>query len=273
MTFLSETCNKHKYFKNGDWHTKTVYKMSNAKGDAFCPICAAQESTKKLEKEVQASIDQAEAARAEASKLEHVLLRKSIVPDQELLNASFDNYITDCQETSSNLKSAKECFAHYKENLTFNIFFQGKQGAGKSHLAYSILREINDDKQMDKSSLFVSVEEMMRLMKDSFGDKKSKYTERYFIDLLASVDYLVLDDIGAETGAIDSEKQATDFVQRIIYAVLTKRQHKSTIITTNLNKESIFNMYDKKLVSRMLKRPKYILFKNAKDRRKEDIPF
>jgi DNA replication protein DnaC len=266
-------CDKHQYFKNGESHTKKVYKMSNKNGDVFCPICAAQESTRQLEKEVQASIDQAEAARAEANKPEHVLLRKSIVPDQELLSASFDNYITDCQETASNLERAKECFARYKDNQIFNIFFQGKQGAGKSHLAYSILRAINDDEQLDKSSLFVSVEEMIRLMKDSFRDKESKYTERYFIDLLASVDYLVLDDIGAETGAIDSEKQATDFVQRILYAVLTKRQHTSTIITTNLNKESIFNMYDKKLVSRMLKRPKYIIFNNAKDRRKENIPF
>ena len=60
----------------------------------------------------------------------------------------------------------------------------------------------------------------MRKIKDSFSNRQSKYTERYFVDLLSSVDFLALDDVGAETGAIDTDiKTASDFVQRILYAI------------------------------------------------------
>lgn len=113
----------------------------------------------------------------------------------------------------------------------------------------------------------------MRKIKDSFSNRQSKYTERYFVDLLSSVDFLVLDDVGAETGAIDTDKTASDFVQRILYAITTTRQDKATILTTNLSSEVLFKMYDKKLVSRLLKNPKYVLFKETKDKRLASIPF
>lgn len=68
------------------------------------------------------------------------------------------------------------------------------QGAGKSHLAYSILRELrghfyeisDGEKDNDeltyskmKSCLYVEIEQLMRLIKDSFNNKESKYTEEY----------------------------------------------------------------------------------------------
>ena len=114
---------------------------------------------------------------------------------------------------------------------------------------------------------------MLRTIKDSFSNRESRYTERYFVDLLSKVDFLALDDIGAETGAIDTDKTATDFVQRVLYAITSTRQDKATIVTTNLNSEVLFKMYDKKLVSRLLRNPKYVLFKETKDKRLSNIPF
>ncbi|GIN96058.1 hypothetical protein J6TS1_19280 [Siminovitchia terrae] len=64
----------------------------------------------------------------------------------------------------------------------------------------------------------------MRVIKDSFSNKESRYTENCFVELMSKAAYLALDDIGVETGAIGTDKIATDFVQRVLYAITTTRQ-------------------------------------------------
>jgi DNA replication protein DnaC len=123
------------------------------------------------------------------------------------------------------------------------------------------------------SCLFVSVDEMMRLIRGSINDKSSIYTESYFVDLLSKVDYLGLDDLGAESGSSETDKSASDFTQRVLNAVTTARQDKSTITTTNLSGQKMRQMYDGRIVSRLLKNPRFIVFKETKDKRISGIPF
>src|SRR5690606_39233922 len=89
------------------------------------------------------------------------------------------------------------------------------------------------------------------------------YTETYFIDLAAKVDFLVIDDLGAETGNINTDKEASDFKTRILRAIVNGRQNKSTIFTTNLNSKQIISMYDAKLADRMLKNARIINYKET----------
>lgn len=83
----------------------------------------------------------------------------------------------------------------------------------------------------------------------------------------------MLDDLGAESGAIDIEKAATDFVHKFLYALSSSRQHKVTIYTTNLSSTTLTKLYDEKLLSRCFKKPKFIVFKETKDYRIGDVPF
>ena len=202
-----------------------------------------------------------------------VLYMDSIVPDKTLLNASFDSFIANDPEEIANKKLCMEYVEHLKNGYTFNFVIQGLKGSGKSHLGYSVLRELNSSLE-GVSCLFIAIDEMMRKIRGSFRDKESKYTEDYFINLLSKVDYLVLDDLGAETGAIDTDKEASNFVQRVLYGVMNARQDKTTIFTTNLSSTVLKTMYDEKLLSRMLKDKKFIIFKHTKDKRGiNDLPF
>ena len=255
ITYHSETCNKH---------VKPT-KMMIIDGIPVCPKCELEQEQRKFEENVQQEIKQ-----AMLNKKYNTLYNRSILQDNTLLNATLDNYVVTQQEETKNKLMVIKSIEHYRDGETFNLILQGNQGAGKSHLAYATLRELNS---LETSCLFVNVESMLRLIKDSFSNRESKYTENYFIELMSEVDYLVLDDIGAETGAIDTDKTATDFVQRVLYAITTTRQDKSTIITTNLKGETLFKMYDRKLVSRLFKKPKYIMFNATKDKRMNDIPF
>lgn len=254
MTFHSDLCRRH-----------NINKMV-INGNIVCPRCELDKEQQQLQKSIQLKYNEIENKRKR-----NILYKHSIIEDITLLDATIDNYRAEHQEEIQNKQIIVECVERIKNGQAFNVVLQGNQGAGKSHLAYAAVKELN--KSGETSSLFISVDGMLRKIRNSFNDPDSKYTESYFTELLSNVDYLVLDDVGAETGAINTDEKASDFVHRVLYAVTTTRQGKVTFITTNLDGKRLFKLYDKKLVSRMFWNPKYIVFKKTKDKRMSNIPF
>jgi DNA replication protein DnaC len=250
MAYHSDTCDKH---------PRPVQKMV-INGEVVCPRCKNEENTLELEKQLNQEI----AVRKESTKY-NILFDRSVIEDGTLLQARLRNFYAKEQEEIENKRLVEAYIQRYMDGDQFNLILQGKAGVGKSHLAYAVLYELNELKQY--SCLFISINAMLRKIKASFGNKESQYTEEYFNRLLSDVDFLVLDDLGAETGAINTDKSATDFVQRVLYDIATTRQSKSTIITTNLNSQTLYTMYDQKLVSRLLRNPEVIVFRETKDKR------
>lgn len=230
-----------------------------------CPRCECERMNDEFAERVNAEIH----GNLEKQK-QNNLETKSLVQDKTLLKASLKSFVVKTQEEHTNKSEAMKCLDKYKKGQKFNLWFNGKPGVGKSHLAMSILKELNG---LDTSCLFIDIDEMLRKIRNSFSNKESPYTEQYFIDLLSEVDFLVLDDLGAETGNIDTDKQASDFTSRVLRAVINARQDKATIITTNLASEKLLNMYDPKLISRMMKNLQSIVFKETKDKRLKNVGF
>lgn len=251
-----------------DLHGGKMVNMITFKGEEFCPICEREKSSEDLSKE------QSEKIRQAFNKKDYQMLRnQSILTDVDLYEASFSNYEAVENEEVKNKERAVKAFQQYKQGKSFNTWLTGLSGVGKSHLAMSILRNLNESGEKDKSCLFVSVDEMLRLIRNSFNNKETRFTEHYFVDLLSKVDYLVLDDLGAETGGTGSAKTATDFTLRILYAVANARQDKSTLVTTNLSKGELEKMYDAKLVSRLMKDTYLIYFEATSNKRIKNIEF
>lgn len=195
--------------------------------------------------------------------------KRSIILDETLLDANFETYRTEDSETVKNKELARQIAGAYYKGANFNTIFTGKAGTGKSHLSMSMLKAVNENSQPYKRCLFVSLGEMMRRIKDSFNNRESKYTERAMVELLIEADLLVLDDLGAETGAITSDRAASDFTTKVLYAIINGRMKKPTIFTTNLSSKEITKMYDAKLVSRMYRGTEghRIIFKETNDKR------
>lgn len=251
-----------------DKHIKPVQRMI-INGQIVCPRCKSNEQTKQLEKETTAYFE-----KVEVDKRYNVFFNESVFEDATILNARLTNYTTagtGSDEENKNKKLVCDAINQYRDGKQFNLILQGNPGTGKSHLAYSTLFELNEARKY--SCLFISVKSMLRKIKSSFNDKGSKYTEEYFSRLLSNVNFLCLDDLGAETGAINSDKHATDFVQSVLYGVADSRQNKSTIITTNLDGKTLTNMYDSKLVSRLMRNRELIIFKESKDKRINNLGF
>lgn len=265
IPLINKTVSKKKCPIHNDY---LVIVSMGQREDEYCEAC---------QKDIVAKEDKSLARKALQSKLQRetyeVLHLDSIVPDKTILNASFDNFTTKEPEETTNRQIAIDFTKYLDDGHAFNIVIQGLRGSGKSHLAYSILKDLNEAKK-GYSCLFIAIDEMMRKIRGTFRDKESMYTEDYFISLLSKVDFLVLDDLGAETGAIDTDKEASNFVQRVLYGVMNARQNKSTIFTTNLSGDLLKSMYDEKLLSRILRSKKFIVFKNTKDKRGIDsLPF
>ena len=214
---------------------------------AFCLECQKQ----KIAEREQQTVQTAEAYWRKR-KTTDVLQRDSIFDDPDLKSATFQNFESTGQEAKDNWNAARKIAYQYLEADThFNALFTGLPGRGKSHLALSILKAVNENAKQPMSCLFVSVNEMMRLIKDSFNYGDSKYSEQNMVDLLGSVDLLVLDDLGSESSFKRESREASEFVQNVLFGVLNRRNR--TIVTTNLNSVELSAIYNPKLISRIYK--------------------
>jgi DNA replication protein DnaC len=270
MEFHSSYCDKHVYRKNGEDKILTVQKMV-INGQVVCPRCLKEKDDAVMSKEYGDRLDN-----SEQSARYKTLSKKSIVSDVTILDATLQNYTITCKEQGENLKRVKELLERLKDGDNFNIILQGKQGAGKSHLGYSVLKELNEyfnQQEPNKMCLFMSVDDMFREIKKSFNDDETKFTEYYFVKLCSEADFLVLDDLGAESGAVERDKPASDYVQTILNGIMNARQNKTTITTTNITGETMFKLYGKRLVSRVLRRREVIKFVESPDKRLEALEF
>ena len=248
---VDELCKKHKvpFVQYLDKHS-------------FCPICAserAEESDKEmLEKETKRAYSQNK----------RWLRQRSILTDKEMLNMNFDNFKTDDEETKLNKEKALQIARRIYKESKDNEMLAGKFGTGKTHLAMAILNQLNE--YTDLKLMFVSIDELMRRIKSNFKNFDSPYKEDVIVQTLTEADVLVIDDLGAEVGSVDRNSEATDYNVRVLNAVLSGRMNKPTIFTTNLNNENLRDMYDGRIVSRILKgmtQERVITFKTTTDKR------
>ena len=89
------------------------------------------------------------------------------------------------------------------------------------------------------------------------------------VDLLGKVSLLVLDDLGSEASFKRESREASEYVQQVLFGVLNKRSR--TIITTNLSSKELSEIYNPKLLSRMykgvVKNNAIIKFEKTEDKR------
>lgn len=182
------------------------------------------------------------------------------------------------EETKAESEDKKELEALKKELLEvpkFNTIFTGVPGVGKSHLAMGMLRAINETANPMMSCLFVSVNDLFRLIKSSFGKPDSKYSELNMTSLLSSVDLLVIDDLGSEASFRrgEKDKEAGNYTQNVLFGILNARQR--TIITTNLNSDDLEDVYNAKIVSRLYKgvEGRIIKFTSATNDKRSKVEF
>lgn len=270
VVFSDQVCKKHK---------KEIKKVV-LEGKEVCPICYRMQMDLELQEEGQRKYIESKLYSKYAT-----LNRHSLLSDASLKGAKISSFRSYCDETDQNKCKVIDLIGKISKGEAMSVWFSGNTGVGKSHLAMGMLDSLNEIGKnrveeilyseislVEKltygiSCLFINSNMLMDAIRESFNDKFSKTTPKYMIDLLTSVDFLVLDDVGSEVGGIVTDKRATDFVTKTLYAIANGRQDKTTIYTTNLSSQTLRNLYDEKTFSRMTRNAEAIVFKTAKDQR------
>ncbi|CAO77373.1 DnaC-like helicase loader [Streptococcus phage M102] len=194
-----------------------------------CPKCHAEQQQKIAEELAFKSY------LLEQKKKREYFLKEFSLYDSELIEASFDNFETKTHAQKEDLEFAIQQTADYKSGKVGNVVLIGDVGVGKSHLAYSVIKELTKDS--DKTAAFINVVDLLAKLKADFK------SESDYVSRLNSIDYLVLDDLGTE--------KISEWSAGVIYSILNARD--KTIITTNLEPKFLAQKYGRRLYSRIFK--------------------
>ena len=191
-----------------------------------------------------------------------VLMRDSTIPS-ELKDATFKNYKAETQEENDLLEFFKEQSRKYWNDMKGNTLVTGSTGIGKSHLSVAMAKLLNDEYKnigKPKSFLFVNMTEIIKQIKAGWADKSGQgVTENQVVKQLTEVDFLILDDLGAQNTEV---KPKSDWEQDLLFDILDKRER--TIINTNLTSDELKIAYNARNFSRMLKGSAGNIFKAGK---------
>ncbi|HEM3683796.1 TPA: ATP-binding protein [Streptococcus suis] len=242
ITVLDELCEKHgiplwqfPYTSQGQ---ENISKM--------CQVCT-QEQIAMTEQE---TLEEARNRQTYVTTYD-VLMRDSTVPE-ELRGATFENFKAKTAEEKQMLEFARGQVEKYTQGMTGNTLITGQTGIGKSHLSFAMAKAINEhykDIGKPKSVLFVSLTEIIKQIKNGWNyGKGATLTEFDAVKQLTSVDFLILDDLGAKNANITPK---SDWEQDFLFDILNNRE--TTIINTNLNSQELKTVYNARNASRIFK--------------------
>jgi DNA replication protein DnaC len=121
------------------------------------------------------------------------------------------------------------------------LWFYGSVGTGKTTLAMLVSRAALD---AGRSVAIYSLPRLLAEIRATFEtDSEGSYVD--FLDRLAAVDLLHVDDVGAE--------RTSDWVLEQLYAIVNARyeDERSMIITTNLERDELVEQIRERTVSRL----------------------
>lgn len=166
-------------------------------------------------------------------------MKTALIPTR-FIDKSLENFEAKTEWQAN----AKAKVAHYIANLERfadqgrSLIFLGNVGTGKTHLAVSLLKAFL---QKGGSGVFLSVSDLILDIRDSWG----KGSAREKIELYASADLLVLDEVGVQAGT-DNERQ-------ILFSIINRRYNevKPTVLISNLDIHSFKSFVGKRIFDRL----------------------
>ncbi|MBQ3403868.1 MAG: ATP-binding protein [Oscillospiraceae bacterium] len=184
-------------------------------------------------------------------------LKRELESCPEMKKYSFEDFSLDWYSDEADPEtglSPRECmesvyrtcvdYARFFGDDSFNLFFCGNTGLGKTMLSTCIARVVAES---GHSVVYESSGSMMALMEDEkFSREPDEEEAGLKVERCFDCDLLILDDLGTE--------MLTSFVQSALYNLINTRliRGKKTIISSNLTISEMRRRYSPQTVSRIL---------------------
>ena len=166
------------------------------------------------------------------------MVEKASVPVR-YIHKTFDTFSQDTAERKKAFSAVKEFADTMEKSLADGrcLILIGGVGTGKTHLACSLVRKVVE---AERSAKFTTVQKLIREVRSSWGTKD----EQGVIDNLASLDLLVIDEIGVQA--------CSDNERNILFDVINSRyeEMRSTIVITNCDMNGLKECLGDRVVDR-----------------------
>jgi DNA replication protein DnaC len=170
----------------------------------------------------------------------------------ELQNETLATYKPEDQEQTEALATAVKYYKDFKSGDRYNLLFRGTYGGGKSHLLKGIAdmikkmtRKDQDGDEIPFTVGFLQFETLLGMVKGTWGRREGQ-TEHDIMKAVIDLDFLVIDDLGTESG---------EWVGKKMNEIINGRQGKATAYSTNfMDMDELakrFDMNGGKIVSRL----------------------
>ena len=183
----------------------------------------------------------------------------------------FANYQPETQEEERNLSICRRFAERFTERElererahnaqepdwrsknSMGLLLFGNYGTGKTHLAYSILKELD---RQGLPGFYITIPDLF----DRISDRVNRIDVAETLGKLCMVSCLVLDEIGVQSGDADEKKRLYQIIDGRI------KNGRPTILVTNLDRSELVNLLTERVVSRVIQ-SSYKLFFTGRCRR------
>lgn len=171
-----------------------------------------------------------------------------------LEDATFKNYRTTNTVTKNALYHCVQYVKGFTEgnpSKKHNLMLIGGVGTGKSHLSFAMAKYLRN--KNIGSVGFMTTGKLLSLIKETYK-KGAVRTENEVISDIEALDFLVLDDLGAE--AMDTNEFS--WTKKTLFEIINSRLGKPTVYTTNFDDKTLVEVVGERITSRLQDNTKYI---------------
>ncbi len=133
-------------------------------------------------------------------------------------------------------------FANNFDKQYSNLLLYGKSGLGKTFLCNCIAKELLDK---GKTVLYVTAFQLFKMIEHERFNKEELEEPSQLLEIILTVDLLIIDDLGTEFATILSTSELFNFINNRLL------EKKNTIISTNLSPSDFISQYSDRIVSRI----------------------
>lgn len=174
-----------------------------------------------------------------------------IVPP-ELEHETLMTYKPEDQIQADALEVALKYYKDFNAGDYYNLVFRGTYGGGKSHLLKGIADMIKKMTKKDKNGDmvpytvgFMEFDKLLAMIKGTWGRREGQ-TEMEIMKMAVELDFLVIDDLGTESG---------EWAGKMLFGIINGRLGKPTVYSTNfMNMNDLaerFGVNGGKIISRL----------------------